>query len=186
MTDDNAVGPSALARWGRRVGKAMVWALLLTSLAVILAFVLIPRLAGATPYTVLTGSMTPKMPAGSVVVVREVPFEEIGVGDVITYQLRSGEDTVVTHRVIGIDVVAGSETRLRTQGDANATPDPERVRAEQVRGQVWYHAPYIGYLSTATDTDTREWAARLIGAGLLGYAGYLVVSAIRGRQDRSD
>lgn len=144
---------------------------------VIVAFVLVPRLIGATPYTVLTDSMTGTAPAGSIVVVRPVPFEELGMGDIITYQLRSGEPTVVTHRVVGIDVV-GQETRLRTQGDANPAPDASPVREEQVRGKVIYHAPWVGYLSAALGPGTRIVLARVLGVVLIGYAVFVVLRGL--------
>ncbi len=73
--------------------------------AVIAVAVVVPRLAGARPYVVLTGSMRPGMPPGTLVVVRPVDPRSIGVGDVITYQVASGEPDVVTHRVVaqGLD-----------------------------------------------------------------------------------
>lgn len=165
----------------RVIWSVLVGAVLVISVGLVAAAVVVPRVAGAVPYTVLTGSMRPSYPPGSLVVVRPVDVADLRVGDVITYQLRSGEPAVVTHRVVGIDVVDG-EVRLRTQGDANEAPDREPVRAAQVRGQAWYSIPYVGHLAQATDGRARSIGARVIGGLLLAYAAYLLVSGHRPRR----
>lgn len=174
-------GVRRLVRW---VAQGVSWAFITVTAVVIIAFVLVPRIIGATPYTVLTDSMTGTAPAGSIVVVKPTPFEQLRMGDIITYQLRSGEPTVVTHRVVGIDVVEG-ETRLRTQGDANPVADAQPVRAEQVKGRVIYHVPWIGYIATALDTTTRTLATKVIGVFLITYAAFLLVRGIRQKRHRS-
>ncbi len=88
-----------------------------------------PRLGGATPYTVLTSSMEPEYPPGTLVVVRPVPIEEIGIGDVITYQLESGEPTVVTHRVVGLSTTLGASSRWSPR--ATRTTSPMRIRSNR-------------------------------------------------------
>ena len=67
--------------------------------------------------------MKPSMPPGTLVVVRPTPVDEIGIGSVITYQVESGEPTVVTHRVVAQGIGATGEPVFRTQGDANDVPD---------------------------------------------------------------
>src|SRR4051794_850345 len=90
---------------------------------VIVAAVLVPRVAGATPYTILTGSMRPNMPPGTLVVIKPVPIKDITVGTVVTYQLRSGEPTVVTHRVVAVGTTLKGKRVFTTQGDANNVAD---------------------------------------------------------------
>ena len=58
--------------------------------ATLLVALVVPRLAGATPYVVLTGSMQPKMPPGTLVVARPVDPMSIAPGDVVTYQIQLG------------------------------------------------------------------------------------------------
>jgi len=86
----------------RHVVRAVSWVVLLGATALVTLAVLVPRVAGATPYTVLTGSMSPAYPPGTLVVVRPVDLADVRVGDVVTYQLRSGEPAVATHRVVGV------------------------------------------------------------------------------------
>ena len=80
--------------------RVLGWVVTLAAVAAIALAVVVPRLGGATPYTVLTGSMRPGMPPGTLVVVRPIEPDQIATGMVVTYQLRSGDPTVVTHRVL--------------------------------------------------------------------------------------
>lgn len=166
-----------------------VWTILLGLVAVLTVGIVVPRVGGATPYTVLTGSMAPTYAPGTLVVVRPVDVADVAVGDVITYQLRSGDPTVVTHRVVGVGSALGTgERSLRTQGDANAVADPEPVREVQVRGEVWYAIPHLGRLSNLLSGSTRDTLTVLVAAGLAVYAAAMFTSASleRRRRDQQD
>src|SRR5262245_30588379 len=145
--------------------------------AALLAAVIVPRIAGGTSYTVLTGSMEPTLPPGTLIVVR--PSDDIQIGDVITFQLRSGEPEVATHRVVGVGTSVGGERVYMTQGDASDAPDPERVRDVQVRGELWYRVPYLGYVSQLFTGRQREGIALVIALALIGYAAWQVIQARR-------
>lgn len=140
----------------------------------------VPALVGGVPLTVLTGSMRPQLPPGTLVVVRPVPIEDIAVGDVITFQIESGQPAVATHRVIarGVDSASG-EVRFTTQGDANNTPDPHRVQEAQIRGKVWYAVPYLGWVNQAIDVQTRSWAIPALAGALFIYAAWTFGSGAR-------
>lgn len=148
----------------RRLVRVVSWLLTGAVTALVLAAVIVPRLGGATPYTVLTGSMTPAYPPGSLVVVRPVEPTEVRIGDVVTYQLRSGEPAVATHRVVGVGWSAEGERLLTTQGDANPVPDAEPVRGVQLRGEVWYSLPWVGHLNVLLTPGQHE---RLVQAAAL-------------------
>jgi signal peptidase len=165
-----------VATWTLRVAA---WTVIVGTAAVLLAAVLVPRMGGATPYTVLTGSMTPTYPPGSLVVVRTVEPESLTTGDVITYQLDSGKPTVVTHRIVSQGFDGDGEVVLHTQGDANDGPDPDPVKAVQVRGEVWYAVPYLGYLNTVLTGKERQLGVYAAAAGLLGYALLSFIGAAR-------
>ncbi|MEI5674995.1 MULTISPECIES: signal peptidase I [unclassified Nocardioides] len=162
-----------------RVLRAASWVVFLAGLAVLTVAVVIPRVAGATPYTILTGSMQPHMPPGTLVVTRPVDPEDITIGSVVTYQLESGEAAVVTHRVIGIGVDGAGEPAFRTQGDANDVADALPVRAEQIRGERWYAVPYVGRLGTLVGQDLRRMLVPLVGIALLGYAAVRLIGESR-------
>jgi signal peptidase I len=165
------------------VGRVLAWLVIFGIGATVLVAVLIPRIAGATPYVVLTGSMRPTMPPGSMVVVKPVPAQQLGIGHVITYQLESGKPTVVTHRIVSMGRFRG-EPIFRTQGDANDVHDQKWVRPAQIRGVRWYAVPYLGYVTSAVSAQQRNVASIVIVAFLLGYAAYMFASAGRDRVRR--
>lgn len=152
---------------------------------VLVAAVLLPRVAGGTPYVILTGSMRPGMPPGTLVVDRPVDVSRLGVGTVITYQLASGEPEVVTHRVVAQGVNATGERVFRTRGDANTAVDPGWVRPVQIKGARWYAVPYLGYVTTLVGARQRDLLQGVLIAGLLAYAAAMLVGGLRDRIART-
>ena len=159
---------------GLGLGVGLV--LLVAALAVVL--VVLPRATGSTPLTVLTSSMEPGLPPGTLLVVRPTPVEQVKVGDVVTYQIASGRPEVITHRVTGIESAADGDLRFVLQGDANDEPDPQAVRPEQVGGVLWYSVPLVGWVNQAVAGEARTWIVPLLAVGLLAYAAYMVVSGV--------
>ena len=107
-------------------------------MVVILAIMLVGvRLFGLQVYSVLSGSMEPEYPVGSLIYVKKVDYKELKVGDPITYLL--DEDTVVTHRIIEvlIDEEDPNTIRYFTQGDANGIPDAKSVHYKNIIVIPW-------------------------------------------------
>ncbi len=77
---------------------------------------------------VLTGSMAPRFPTGTLVAVTPVVASSLRVGDVVMfvpprpYGTPSGGP--VMHRIVAVDQAPGGRLTLRTKGDANAVQDP--------------------------------------------------------------
>lgn len=168
-----------------RLGVGTGMLLLLAGLAVVL--IVVPKATGSMPLTVLTRSMEPTLPPGTLVVVRPTPLADIRIGDVVTYQIASGDPAVVTHRVVA---VASSSDGARTfvlRGDGNAQPDPAPVTAPQVRGVVWYSVPWVGYVNQVVN-GSRGWLIPTIAGVLLTYGAVMIalgtVSALRRRRRR--
>lgn len=161
-----------------------IWTVLLGAAALLVVGVAVPRIAGATPYDILTSSMEPRLPPGTLVVSRPVDAQDIGIGDVITYQLHSGEPEVVTHRVVAVSFTTGGEYVFTTRGDANALPDEAPVRAVQVRGRTWYAIPYVGRATTLLGAHDRQLLSWGIGGGLLVYAAWTLLDAALGRRNQ--
>lgn len=165
----------------RPVSAVLAWGLLVVAVSALVADLVVPRLFGATPYAVLTSSMEPSLPAGTLVVVRPVHPESIGLGTVITYQLRSGEPKVVTHRVVGQAVDGAGIRSFQTRGDANDVADQAWVKPVQVKGEVWYAVPHLGRLHAALTGQQHQrliWAA---AAALLAYAAVMFAAGLRER-----
>lgn len=105
-------------------------------------FVSAPVVAGYHPVIVLSGSMEPAFPVGSVLYYKHRDFPAIKTGDAITF-VAGDNQAFVTHRVYKINQI--SETFV-TKGDANQTPDPQTVSYKNVSGVVApYKLPYMGY-----------------------------------------
>jgi len=160
-------------------GKA--FALLAMGLVVVVLAlaVVVPKLGGATSYTILTGSMKPKMPPGTLVVVKPVKPEQVRVGDVLTYQIESGKKAVATHRVERVEITLAGKYSFIMKGDANDVSDPSPVRPEQVRGKRWYAVPYLAYPSLLVDGDVREFVVMSSVVLLFGYALFSFAGAAR-------
>ena len=164
------------------LGQVACWLVVLAVGALLLVTLVVPRLAGATTYVVETGSMRPDLPPGTMVAVRQVAPSAIAAGDVITYQLRSGDPTVVTHRVVAVGYDGTGDVRWQTRGDANGAADAAWVLPEQVRGRLWYAVPYVGHLTSFVSQQQRGVLAGLIAAGLAGYALVQFGGAVRERR----
>lgn len=107
---------------GRRSALQRAWNIFLAICVVIAAALAVAfagvRLIGLTPYAVLTGSMEPELPVGSLIFVRSVDPADIQVGDDITFKLQSG--SLATHQVWKVDTAAQT---FYTQGIANKDQD---------------------------------------------------------------
>ncbi|MDR0530542.1 MAG: signal peptidase I [Oscillospiraceae bacterium] len=108
----------------------------------------VPKLLGVEMRAVVSGSMEPELPVGSLVVIVPTPAEEIQVGDDISFVI-SG-DEVVTHRVERIDREKGE---FITRGVANAADafDPPN-RYDNIIGVVRFHLPVAGFVFMALST----------------------------------
>ena len=104
----------------------------------------VPKLFGAQIFSVLTGSMEPVYPVGSVIYVQEVLPEEVVVGDAITYSLGEGAEYVMTHRVIE---VLDAEQAFVTQGDANDVADDAPVSFSGLIGKPVFCIPKLAVVS---------------------------------------
>ncbi|WP_162802055.1 signal peptidase I [Ornithinimicrobium murale] len=170
----------------KRLTVIFVWGLLLLVGCLLTVMVLIPRLTGWVPLTVLSGSMEPTIPTGSLVVVERLQGEgdlaEVAVGDVVTFMPRPQDPTLVTHRVVSIGGRADGSTVLVTKGDANGANDPDPVAAEQARGLVRYHIPYAGHLSTVLNVEQKKHGVIAVAGLLFAYAATRVVRAVRARR----
>lgn len=128
-----------------------IWNILTTVLVVLVVLLAIAlvgvRLFGIRTYAVLSGSMEPTYPTGSLLYVKKVDPQELKVGDAITFLLN--EDTAATHRIVEIlpDEDDASVLRFRTQGDANKTADAVPVHYMNIIGKPVFCIPLLGYVT---------------------------------------
>nr|WP_272928699.1 signal peptidase I [Leucobacter luti] len=85
---------------------------------------LLAHLLGLRVYVITSGSMSPTVSEGALILTQRVDVSELAIGDVVTTQ-RSPESRTVTHRIVEIgEREVGGAAALRLQGDANPAPDP--------------------------------------------------------------
>ena len=133
-----------------KVQHVAVFLLLFTLLFVNYVMPAVPglRSLGARVMVVASNSMSPFLNFGDVVVLTGVDPEEIGVGDVIAFnvaprfQQQYNYPPVVTHRVIEV-IREDSELCFQTKGDATAE-DPFTVPARDVIGRYAWKIPHVG------------------------------------------
>lgn len=153
-------GPDIKAKNAAAAAGNFVFTFITAFVAIIAVLFVLIRLMGWQMFSVDSGSMAPRYPVDTLVVVQKIDPENIKVGDVITYVLNSN-GVLVTHRVVEIDSAGRTFT---TKGDANNTEDAP-VLWDNVVGKVFLGFPKIGkpfrYL---TDADNRPIVITLIAA----------------------
>jgi signal peptidase I len=118
---------------------------------------------------VLTGSMSPAIRTGDVIVTTPLKYKNPVVGDVIAYQAKrfNGSNVgVFSHRIIGGDMYSG----YIVKGDSNKLPDSQRPTGKDILGVVILVIPFIGNLLTPK-------ALFLLVPTFFGF--YLIVDAMR-------
>ena len=140
---------------------------ILVAAVVLLAVALVGvRIVGLQPYVVLSGSMEPTYPVGSLIYVKSTDYKQLTVGDPITFLV--SEDTVATHRIIEVlpDKDDPNTIRYFTKGDANDEPDGSSVHYKNIIGKPIFSIPYLGYVSNYIQTPPGKYVA-ISGCALL-------------------
>ena len=159
--------------------------LLLLVVIVGVLVIIVPMLTGSTPLTVLTSSMRPTYPEGTLIIVQPTDPQQLRIGDAITYQQESGVATYVTHRIVSISQSTDGSTAFITKGDNNPSPDRAPVTEPQVVGKVWYSLPWIGYLNNAVGGGERSWIVVGLAILLFGYAGWQFIGSLRQKRPKA-
>lgn len=108
---------------------------------------------GIKPFIIMTGSMEPNLNVGDMIITKKVSSQdEIQIGDVVTYSLENGRDTV-THRVTDI-VYEDGQKLYQTKGDNNNSPDSDLVKFENIIGKKFYNIPGLGMKISYIFTET--------------------------------
>lgn len=120
---------------------------------------------GVTPLNVISGSMEPGIPTGSMIFSRTVQASEVAPGDIITVN-RVNSNDLVTHRVVSIEKADGGAFAVVLKGDANEQRDPESYLITQARSYL-FQVNGLGVVS--------EFFGRPFGMSLLLLLGAILV-----------
>ena|SRR4030067_2184060 len=123
---------------------------------------------GLTFYTVVSGSMEPTIPVGSLIYSGKFSLDDLKKEDVITFTRtdENGNSSVVTHRIDEVkkaditmftpDKKEQKITKISfvTKGDANGSADQEEVLPNQILGKYEWGVPKLGYVAIFAQTQT--------------------------------
>lgn len=91
------------------------------------------------PVVVVSGSMEPEIPVGSLVFIDQRD-QSVDPGDVIAYRIGDTMDTIIVHRVVD----QNNDGMYITKGDSNDTADPASVTKQQIVGKEIFCVPKAG------------------------------------------
>lgn len=116
---------------------------------IVLLFIFIGlKFTGIKTYVITSGSMEPKYPIGSLIIVKATEPENIKKNDVITFYILD-TDIVATHQVYEIDF---DKRQFKTQGinnfddNGNIIQDSLPVNFSSLIGKCIFCIPYLGYI----------------------------------------
>ena len=139
----------------------------------------VPRLGGIRSYIVVSGSMEPTIPVGSMVYSKDVDPATLQKGDVIVFYSTEAASPSggggkngaipITHRVVENNTEKGE---VITKGDANETTDMSPAAYINIEGKVFAHIPKLGRLAAPLSTLQGK-----IAMVLVILAGFLLTEA---------
>lgn len=136
----------------------------------------IPKAMGYQAYTVISGSMEPAIPTGSLVYVESIPPQEVEDQDVIAFYGGSDSNAIITHRVEENRVIMGE---FITKGDANEEADMNPVEYSDYIGKVQKSIPKVGvFAQVISDPQGKLAAACMIVVAVILH---LVAALLRKR-----
>ena len=178
-------GRSRRGRW--TVADVFWLAAPIIAFGLIIAYFVASAALGTTPpFSVVHGqSMRPAFAPGDLVVIRGVAAHEVGVGDVISIvppldeQEEKGLPSEIVHRVVEVEGSEGQPVFI-TRGDNNSGDDAFRTFPANVRGEVVYRVPGLGFPLLFFRSQQGKIFAIAAGLALIGY---FLISAIERRQE---
>lgn len=122
-----------------------------------------------------SGSMSPSVKTGDVVVVKNVSQRNrysLQTGDVVTFKAANNQRKLITHRIVAVRHMPSGETFYTTKGDANEVQDSALLTPDRVVGEVEFRVPRLGYVISSFDNP--EVILRLVSSlALLAFAAFM-------------
>jgi signal peptidase len=140
--------------------------------------IVIPKMTNSIPLTILTSSMEPLLPPGTLVVDQPVKPSQVQIGNIVTYQIASGKAGVITHRVVGISRDSDGKRYFQFKGDNNAVPDADHVVDGQIKGRLLYSVPWIGVVSLWMNGPARAIVVPIAAGALFLFAAWMFVGGV--------
>lgn len=140
----------ALKRVGGILISVVLWAVIL--LAALFAFTTlatkdtnhVASLAGYTPLSVVSDSMSPTFDAGDLIIIRKCDPATLQEGDIVTFHtIINNEFSLNTHRITEIQEDGGARSYV-TKGDNNAIADVHMITDGDIVGRFVTRLPKFG------------------------------------------
>jgi signal peptidase len=120
---------------------------------IVLGIGVVMYLTNWSVHTILSSSMEPTLPLGSLVITHAQAPNSYRVGDVVTFITPAHQLVLVTHRITQIIPPQSMEPlTLLTKGDANTNGDAWALSPGNIQGRVVFKIPYVGFLIHAIQT----------------------------------
>ena len=112
-------------------------------------------------FRVITGSMEPEYDIGQVIISKEVPTEDIKVGDDIVYLGTYGDykGKIIMHEVVGIDKDENNNLNFHAKGLHNLSIEDPQIKPNQIYGVVKFKS---GILTKLYDLSTSIYSSFII------------------------
>jgi len=131
--DLRAARPAPALRLAPAAARLIIRAMLGVIVLALASLAVGPRVYPFHSFYVRSGSMSPTIPVGGLVIATRAPADALGVGDVIVFHRPDQPATMVVHRIYAVEQTPTGRAFL-TKGDANASPDGWTVPAA---GEGW-------------------------------------------------
>ncbi|MBI4137452.1 signal peptidase I [Candidatus Roizmanbacteria bacterium] len=122
----------------------------LVAIGILVAFLTLPILGNSKVLVVLSGSMTPAIPVGSLILSRPnvhhpspISSPLYSIGQIVS--LKQQKNQIVTHRITDATLL-DNHWYYSTKGDANNQPDTYTTLESDIIGKVFFTIPYLGHL----------------------------------------
>jgi signal peptidase len=128
---------------------------------------------------VVTGSMQPTIPIGSMVVTEQLPASRLQVGNILVFPDPNDTKLTIVHRIVWLSHDQSGDVLVRTKGDYNAMPDQWTLKraanaeADRVFEIIPGGGTVAGYLQTLG-----FWGLILLLVGVIGFYGIRKVRQI--------
>lgn len=139
--------------------------LLLAALVIFCLPLTVPRVFGFHIYTVVSGSMEPAIPVGSLLYIQKTRPQDMAKDDIIAFYGGKDAASIITHRVVENRVLMGE---FITKGDANAKEDVSPIPYDDFIGKVRLSIPKAGAAAQVfSSTAGKVTAVCLIGLAVV-------------------
>jgi signal peptidase len=141
--------PRQRTRWASVTLRLAITLVIGTAFGLAVGVVLVvagPQIVGGRAFTVMSGSMSPAIETGDVVVTRGISPLDARIGDVVTFRDPESQSRLLTHRITDIRYRDGN-VNVTTKGDANTKLESWVIAEDGRIGRVIVRLPKLGYLA---------------------------------------